>query len=212
MDEVLPGILHWTTFHEGIGSPVHSHMHVASGAIFDPRLPEGGVEALSAAGMPSVVLLSNRHHLRHAAQVADAYGIPIRCHEAGLHEFTGEDAPHVEGFAFGDEVAPGVTALELGALTPEDTVFRMDAGDTHRGLLLFADGLVRMDGELAFVPDRLMGDDPEAVKQGLLANLARLVERDDFDALLFAHGEPLAAGGHEALERFVAAGGASADF
>jgi hypothetical protein len=107
----------------------------------------------------------------------------------------------VQGFALGDEVADGVTALELGVLTPEDTVFHIDAGP---GALLFADGLIRSDGELAFVPDSLMGDDPEGVKAGLRERLAALAARDDFDVLLFAHGEPLRSGGQAALQAFLA--------
>ena len=88
----------------------------------------------------------------------------------------------------------------MGALTPEDTVFRLSAGP---GALLFADGLVRpADGELAFVSDWLMGDDPEGVKRGLVASLRRLLD-EDFDALLFAHGEPMASGGRDALRAFV---------
>jgi hypothetical protein len=201
MDTVVDGILHWATYHEGIGQTVHSHLHVGSGAIFDPRLPEGGVDALSAATIPSVVLLSNRHHLRHAAALAEAYGIGIRCHEAGLHEFSGDDAPAVAGFAFGDEVAEGVTALELGVLCPEETVFHIAAGP---GALLFADGLMRADGELTFVPDGLLGDDPDAVKRGLRERLAVLAARDDYDVLLFAHGEPVREGGRAALEAFLA--------
>ncbi|MCW3040008.1 MAG: hypothetical protein JWM31_1913 [Solirubrobacterales bacterium] len=200
MDEVIDGVLHWATYHEGIGQTVHSHMHLASGAIFDPLLPEGGAEALGAAGLPSVVLLSNRHHLRHAAVLAETYGIPIRCHEAGLHAFTGAGAPDVEAFAFGDEVAPGVRATGLGALTPEETVFRIDAGP---GALLFADGLIRRDGELMFVPDQLLGEDPETVKRELRSGLTRLLGGDQFDTLLFAHGEPLRAGGRQALEAFL---------
>jgi glyoxylase-like metal-dependent hydrolase (beta-lactamase superfamily II) len=200
MDEVIDGVLHWATFHEGIGQTVHSHLHVPSGAVFDPRLPEGGVEALSAAALPGDVLLSNRHHLRHAQALAEAYGSVIRCHEAGLHAFAGDDQPDVQGFAFGDEVVPGVTALELGALTPEDTVFHLGVGP---GALLFADGLIRQDGELMFVPDSLMGEDPEGVKRGLRARLAELAERDDFDVLLFAHGEPVRTGGREELRTFL---------
>jgi len=200
MNEVLPGVLHWSAHHDGIDQTVHSHVHLRSGAIFDPLLPPGtDPEALAQATVPSVVLLSNRHHLRDAERLAEAFGCPIRAHEAGMHEFTG--GPDVEPFRYGDEVADGVLALELGALTPEDTVFHLDAGP---GALLFADGLIRQDGELAFVPDGLMGDDPEEVKAGLRARLAELAERDDYDALLFAHGEPLAAGGREALRRFVA--------
>ncbi len=200
MDNVTDELLHWATFHDGIQQTVHSHLHIPSGAVFDPLLPEGGVEALAAAALPGDVLLSNRHHLRHAAQLAEAYGSTIRCHEAGLHAFTGPDSPDVEGFAFGEEVVPGVLALELGVLTPEDTVFRIQTGP---GALLFADGLIRQDGELCFVPDFLMGDDPEGVKAGLRERLATLAQRDDFDILLFAHGEPVREGGRDALQRFL---------
>ena len=192
-------MLHWTTHHERIGQPVHSHFAVESGALIDPRVPEGGVEEVARYGRPDRILLSNRHHLRHSERFAEAFSCPIHCHEAGLHEFG--DGPDVHGFRFGEEVAPGIRALEMGALTPEDTVFHLAAGP---GALLFADGLIRgPDGELTFVPDWLMGDDPEGVKQGLLRSVRRLLD-EDFDALLFAHGEPMASGGHGALEEFVA--------
>jgi hypothetical protein len=198
MHEVLPGVLHWTTHHEGIGAQVHSHFAVEAAALIDPRLPDGGVDEIARYGRPDRILLSNRHHLRHSEELAAAFGCPIRCHEAGLHEFG--DGPEVQPFRFGDEVAPGITALEMGALTPEDTVFRLDAAP---GALLFADGLIRGDdGALAFVPDWLMGDDPEAVKRGLHESLRRLLD-EDFDALLFAHGEPMPEGGHDALRAFM---------
>src|SRR3954454_15532822 len=186
MDEVLPGVLHWTTFHEGIGSPVHSHFFVEGAALFDPRVPEEGIEEVARHGRPDAVLLSNRHHLRHAQEFAAAFGCPIKAHRHGLHEFA--DGPEVQPFDFGDEVAPGVCALEVGALTPEDTAFHLAAG---HGVLLFADAPARNgDAELYFVPGALMGDDPDDVRRGLTAALERLLERD-FDALLFAHGAPV---------------------
>lgn len=202
MNEVLPGVLHWTTFHEGIGQPVHSHFYVEGGVLFDPRVPEdGGMDELARHGRPELVVLSNRHHLRHSACFAERFDCRIKAHRAGLHEFDAADAPDVVPFDFGDEVAPGVTALEVGALTPEDTAFHVAAGP---GVLLFADGVIRgRDGELAYVPDSLMGDDPEAVREGLTAALRALLQRDDFDALLFAHGEPVAGGGRDLLAAFV---------
>ncbi|HEY6758191.1 MAG TPA: hypothetical protein VI318_01830 [Baekduia sp.] len=202
MNEVLPGVLHWTTFHEGIGQPVHSHFYVEGCALFDPRVPAEGMDDVARHGRPEVILLSNRHHLRDSVCFAERFDCPIKAHRAGLHEFTGRDEPDVLPFDFGDRVAPGVTALEVGALTPEDTAFHLAAGP---GALLFADALIRDgDGALVYVPGGLMGDDPPAVRAGLTAALRRLVERDDFDALLFAHGEPIAHGGHARLAAFVA--------
>jgi hypothetical protein len=200
MDEVLPGVLHWTTFHEGIGQPVHSHFYVDGAALFDPRVPAEGIEEVARHGRPETILLSNRHHLRHAERFAEAFGCPIKAQRSGLHEFSG-GGPDVHPFEFGDAVAPGVTALEVGALTPEDTAFRLAAG---HGVLLFADALIRNgDGTLSYVPDGLMGDDPEEVRHGLTAALRRLLDQD-FDALLFAHGDPVDAGGKAQLEAFVA--------
>ncbi|WP_445152056.1 hypothetical protein [Baekduia sp. Peel2402] len=201
MDETLPGVLHWTTFHEGIGQPVHSHFFVEGSALFDPRVPEhGGLEEIARHGRPEAILLSNRHHLRHAEAFAEHFDCPIRAHRSGLHEFA-DDGPDVQPFEYGDEVAPGVVALEVGVLTPEDTAFRIAAGS---GALLFADALIRdEDGELTYVPDGLMGDDADGVKDGLTAALERLLEQD-FDALLFAHGAPVASGGRDRLAAFVA--------
>jgi hypothetical protein len=197
MDEVLPGVLHWTTFHQGIGEPVHSHFYVEGGALFDPRVPEEGIEEVARHGRPEAILLSNRHHLRHAERFAEAFGCPIKSQRAGLHEFAG--GPDVRAFDFGDRVAPGVTALEVGALTPEDTAFHVATGP---GVLLFADAVIRDDGQLAYVPDGLMGDDPAGVRHGLTAALRGLLDQD-FDALLFAHGDPVSTGGKAMLEAFV---------
>ncbi|HXS42981.1 MAG TPA: hypothetical protein VN751_00030, partial [Solirubrobacteraceae bacterium] len=68
-----------------------------------------------------------------------------------------------------------------------------------------ADGLVSSRGAVGFVPDRLLGDDPEGVKAGLREAYRRLLDRD-FDDLLFAHGDPLVGGGKAALRDFVSKG------
>jgi hypothetical protein len=203
MDEIVPGILHWTTFHDGIGQTVHSHVHTPSGAVFDPRLPDGGsADALAHAVLPTVVLLSSRHHLRHSETIASAYEVPIRVSPPALDDLG--DEPGVETFAFGEEVAAGVTALELPALAPDEAVFHIDGPDGGVGALLFGDSLVHHDGALDYMPDSLMGDDPDAVKRGLTAGLQRILDdAGPFDALLFAHGPPIATGGREALAEFV---------
>jgi glyoxylase-like metal-dependent hydrolase (beta-lactamase superfamily II) len=199
MDEIAPGALHWTAFHERIRSDVSSYYLPAAGTLIDPMVPPDGIEAVAAHGRPERIVLTNRHHLRHSEQFVDAFGCTTLCHEAGLHEF--RDGPAVEGFRFGDELAPGIEALEVDAICPEETALHIAAGE---GMLAFADGIVRWgDGPLTFVPDGLLGEDPERVKTGLRRAYRRLLDRD-FDTLLFAHGPPVARDGRAVLERFLA--------
>ena len=56
---------------------------------------------------------------------------------------------------------------------------------------------------LGFVPDNLIGDEPEAVKDGLRDSYRRLLSLD-FDGLMCAHGDPMPSGAREALREFVA--------
>lgn len=198
MNEIIPGVWHWTTHHEGIRSEVSSYFVERAAALIDPMLPEEGVEAFRGRD-PEVILLTNRHHYRHSDQFTEAYGCRVLCHQAGLHEFEG--GPAVEGFAFGDDVANGVLALEVGALTPEETAFHIDSAP---GALSFGDAAMNVPGTgLSFVPDKYIGDDPEGVKDGLRESFRRLLAHD-FDALLLAHGDPIPSRGKAALLEFAA--------
>jgi hypothetical protein len=94
-----------------------------------------------------------------------------------------------------------VRAVDVGVLCPEETALHIAAGD---GFLAFADAIVRDDdGALAFVPDWLLGDDPEAIRAGLNDAFGRLLETEEFDGLLLAHGDPTPSGARAELERFV---------
>ncbi len=200
--EVLPGVHHWTAIHPRIRLPVDSYYIEPARVVLDPIVPREGLEWFEQREAPSQIVLTNRHHLRHSERYAEAFGCPIRCSDAGLHEF--ERGPKVEGFAFGAEVAPGITAHQLGAICPDDTALHIRIADG--GALAFADGLTHpRGGGLAFVPGFLMGDDPSAVRAGLCESLRRLLGLD-FDNLFFAHGEPLIGGGRVALREFVAGG------
>jgi hypothetical protein len=198
MDEILDGVWHWTGTHPNTGGEVSSYWARPAGAVIDALLPEEGLDAF-AEDPPERVLLSNRHHLRHGERFVERFGSVIECSKPGLHEFEG--GPPVEGFDFGEEVAPGIQALEVGAICPDEcALFLRDV----RGLAI-ADGICHYDGEMRFVSDSLLGDDPEGVKEGLRASYRGLLDRD-FDNLLFAHGDPLIGGGKEALARFAEAG------
>ena len=168
-----------------------------SGTAIDPLLPDEGIEWFDE-HRPERIVLSTRHHLRHSEKLVKRFGCPILCHESGLHEF--EDGLEVRGFSFGERVADDVVALEMDAISPDDTVLRIEAGG---GVLLFADSVVSYGG-LRFVPDHLIGEDPEGVKARIREKCRALLDQE-FDHLLFAHGAPLIGGGREALRAFATA-------
>lgn len=197
MEEILDGVHHWTAVHPNIGMEVNSYYVAPARTVIDPILPDGALEWFrEREESPDRVVLTNRHHLRDSERLRDEFECRILCHRAGLHEFS--DGPEVEGFAFGDELAPKIQALEVGAICEEETALHVDRGP---GALAIADGLINYGG-IRFVPDNLIGDNPEPVKEGLRRSYARLLDRR-FDALLFAHGEPIAEGGMDALKEFL---------
>ena len=180
---------------------VSSYYVEPAGVVIDPMVPEEGFSVFDGHETPRQALLTTRHHYRGCDEFRDRFGLTVVCHSDGLHEFEGTGR-EVEGWQDGDEVAPGVLAVGTDAISPDDTTLHIAHGG---GALAFADGLVRPPGgPLGFVPDSLIGDDPEGVKEALFAAYRGLLERDlEFDTLLFAHGEPLVGGGRKALKDFV---------
>ncbi|HME04899.1 MAG TPA: hypothetical protein VKG38_17895 [Solirubrobacteraceae bacterium] len=200
--EVLPGVHHWTAIHPKIRLPVDSFYIESARVVLDPMVPREGLEWFEGREPPNQIVLTNRHHLRESERYAETFDCPIRCSEPGLHEF--RRGPKVEGFAFGEELAPGITAHQLGAICPDDTALHIRTAGG--GALAFADGVTRpRGGGLSFVPEFLLGDDPTAVRARLREALHGLLDLD-FDNLLFAHGEPLVSGGKAALREFIAGG------
>jgi hypothetical protein len=202
LEEIGPGVYHWKAVHPRIKVEVSSYYVADSGTLIDPMVPPEGLQWFRGRSSPERIVLTNRHHYRQSDEIRAAFGCRVLCHQAGLHEFDG--GPEVEGFQFGDRLAPQITAHEVGVICPEESALHIELGD---GMLSFADGLIRHE-QLGFVSDRLLGDDPESIKSGLRASLRRLLDHA-FDALLFAHGAPLMSGANDALRRFVDGGPAS---
>jgi hypothetical protein len=188
MDDVIPGILHWKAKHPNIGADVSSYLLSGSGTALDPLLPEEGrPDGIERA------ILTVRHHIRSTPDL----GVPVFVHRSGLHEFEGSNLD-VHGYDAGDEIVPGVRVLPFGRICPDDAVLHIALGD---GALAFGDGLINY-GQLGHPPDRYIGDDPEAIKADIVDGLVPLLD-EDFDVLLFAHGDPVPSGGKALLRDFV---------
>ena len=209
MQEILPGLYHWTSIHPHLLIEVSSYWIEGSGVVIDPLIPADlGLEWFGDRPVPpSAVLLSNRHHYRHSGAFAARFGCTIHVNRAGLHEFTHGEA--LEAFDPGDRLPGDVVACEVGGICLDETALYLPS----EGAMAFADGLVsgapHTSRELGFVPDQLM-DDPERTKQELLAAFGRLLDRYAFEHLLLAHGGPVIGDGRMGLERFIASGGRTA--
>lgn len=200
MKEILPGVYHWKTFHQGIQAYVHSYYvnAVDPPVLIDPRVPSWGIEWFAARGAPQHAYLTNRHHYRHSDRFAERYGTQVWCHRAGLHEFTRGEK--VRGFTHGRALPGGVLALKVASLCAEETALYLPV---NGGILAVGDAIVRWKGRLGFVPDAYMGGDPQGVKRGLARAFSRILDERAFDHLLFAHGAPLIGGARSALVRFL---------
>ncbi len=199
MQEILPGLFHWTAVHPKIRMAVSSYWVEPAGVLLDPLLPAQGIEWFRGrTPLPQHVILTNRHHWRHSGAFQEAFGCAVWCNAEGMHEFTRGEP--VRPFRAGDPLPGGIESHPVGVLCPDETALRISVAE---GALAVADGVVRDGrGPLAFVPDPLLGEEPEAIKRGLRAAYARLLALE-FDHLLLAHGEPWIGGARQALRRFV---------
>jgi hypothetical protein len=193
MHEIAPGIRHWTAPHPKIGTEVSSYWLPELRVLLDPlAVPEEvvGVDA---------IVLSNRHHKRDAFEAAGRFGAPVRVPRIGLHAFD-EDEP-VEPYDFEEPFADGaLTAYQVTGYWPDDCALHIPAASA----LAIADTIVGYDG-IRFVPDNLMGDDPEAEKRDIKQTLGRLADELEFEHLLLAHGTPVPGEGRERLREFASA-------
>ncbi len=195
LQEILPGVFHWTTFHLPIRARVSSYYVRSARIVIDPKVPEEGLDVLP--DEPQQVVLTSGHHARDARQFCDAYGIPVRALPEAAQRLAG--TLDVQPFSEGEEVAPGVTAIHIGKLSEDEGALHLAVPG---GAIAFADALNHYGSVLAFFPDELLGEHPERIKAGLKDAFRGLPTRE-FDHLLFAHGDPLIGGGKTALREFV---------
>jgi hypothetical protein len=192
VQEIAPGIRHWTAKHPKHGLEVSSYWLPDLKVLLDPLAVPDEVEGVEE------IVLSNRHHRREAFEAGERFGVPVRVPRVGLHEFD-EDDP-VEPYDFDQPLAGGgITPYQVTELWPDDCVLHIPTVDA----LAVADTVMHYGDELALVPDQYMND-PEAESRGIREGLARLSDRLEFRHLLTAHGTPIIGDGRKRLREFAA--------
>jgi hypothetical protein len=193
VEELTPGIRHWSGRHPNIGWEVSSYWLPGLKVLLDPLQVPDEVDAVDE------IILSNRHHRRSAFEARERFDAVLRVPRTGLQDYSPDDP--VEPYEYGEPLAGGaITAYLVTELWPDDGVLHIPSLEA----LEIADTVLHYGEELSLVPDNLMGDDPEADRAGILAGLSRLSEELSFKHLLFAHGTPIANEGHERLRELLA--------
>jgi hypothetical protein len=204
MEQLTDGIWHWTAFRESIAQEVSSYWIEPAAIVLDPMVPpDVGLGWWDGRDMhPQQVVLTSGLHWRQSDEFVERWSIPVRAPWPARERYDREGLDRqFEKYEWHDEVAPGVTAIEIDALCPDEAALHI-AHDG--GAVALADALIRARGgaPLAFVPDSLMGAHPQRVKDELRDRFRGLLTRD-WDTLLLAHGEPIVRHGQTALRDFV---------
>jgi hypothetical protein len=190
VDEIAPGLWHWTAQRETIGKEVSSYYLSDARVWIDPMLPPERPDWFR----PQHAILTCRHHSRDAWKLDCTVWVV----EQGAHELEGRG--EFRTYAWGEELPGGIVACEVDALSPDETALHIPV---HSALAI-GDGVVRWEGVegLTFVPDFLM-DDPEETRAKLRAAYRRLLDELEFDHLLLAHGAPVVATARAELQSLV---------
>ena len=193
MQEITPGIRHWSAVHPKIGWVVSSYWLPGLRVLLDPlEVPEEVDDV-------DEIVLSNRHHRRSAFEARERFGAVVRVPRSGLHEFSENDP--VEPYDFGEPLAGGaITAYQVTELWPDDGALHIPSLDA----LAIADTVLNESDRLQFMPD-VCFDEAAAEQRSIQEGLGRLAEELEFTHLLLAHGAPLVGDGRERLREFAGA-------
>src|SRR5258708_20511466 len=116
MQEISPGLWHWTSPHDRIGAEVSSYYLETERVAIDPMLPSEVLEWFEQRGGPEHILLTNRHHDRHSWRLRDAFGSTVHCIRNGVYELHGRGP--VEPVHFRDELPRGAVRFQGHPIFP----------------------------------------------------------------------------------------------
>ena len=111
MEEIAPGVWHWTAFRETIGNEVSSYYLAEERVALDPMLPPERPEWFR----PEHAILTTRHHDRDAWKLGSTVWVVAQ----GAHEFEGRG--EFRTYEWGDDLPGGLHAYEVGSLSPDDS-------------------------------------------------------------------------------------------
>jgi glyoxylase-like metal-dependent hydrolase (beta-lactamase superfamily II) len=207
--QLAEGLWRWTArhpeWHPGeFGSEVVSFALRAGDEtiLIDPLLPPDPGPALGLIerelGDRLAILISVPYHVRSSREIRDRFRGEVETtiwgHPACRKRLA--DGAGFHAFEPGDALPGGVSAHRIGKPRRHETPLLLPS---HRALV-FGDAVAEVDGELRVWSDRRVDADVSRFyHERFNPTLEALLELD-FDTVLVTHGQPVLAGGREALE------------
>jgi glyoxylase-like metal-dependent hydrolase (beta-lactamase superfamily II) len=191
VEEILPGLFHWTLEDDRIHSRTHSYaISSEEGTVLIDPLP---LEAAALTSLKNVkaICLTGRFHQRSAWRYQKQFGVPV---------YAPTGAKNLEGtqdhwYSDGDELPGGLTAVHAPGPTDVHYVFLYDH---PRGQVLFLADLLSRRAEndyFTFVP-RTYQDYPDQTRE----TVRFLMENYNIEILCPNHGFPVLHDGKAALK------------
>lgn len=178
-----PDLFGWSVFNEDRNIDFHSVVWVRAegNVVIDPLPLSDHDEAhLKSLGDVAWIVVTNSDHVRVSQRLAETTGAQLMGPAKEADNFPVECTRWLTD---GDEVVPGMTALELeGSKTPGELAILVE------GTTLITGDLIRAHegGALCLLPDKKLSDKDKAI-----ASLRRLVLLPELEALLPGDGWPV---------------------
>jgi len=193
MEEVVPGILHWSVANPNIGgdtSSAHAVRTDAGASVLIDPVPLAD-EALESLAPVHAIVLTAATHQRSAWRYRKRFEAPVHL-PRGSRETDEEPDEH---YGAGDVLPSGLEAVHVPG--PEEPHFALLL--RKQPAVLFCPDLVMVeDGDLVFVPGEYH-EDPNETRR----SVERLLELP-FDVLCLDHGPPFLDDPKESLRQLLA--------
>ncbi|MEM1157952.1 MAG: hypothetical protein AAF649_10005 [Verrucomicrobiota bacterium] len=180
--KVATGVVTWSVYSKECKTDCFGHAtsHQGNLVLIDPILPDSLEiwNQIMRLGTPSLILLTNGNHERHARKVAQEYSLPLG---AGI-EAVSELSQKPEIILDGQVKMQGLRPVLCPGAGPGETALYSEATKT----LILGDSIINLpETGLQILPDKYCSN-PVQLRQSL-ASLLNL----NFDQLIMAHGIPL---------------------
>jgi len=195
MRELVDGIFTWPWFSERHGYDFNGYLvrHPAGNVCIDPVQPdEASLEAITRAGVASVVL-TNRNHVRQANLIRSRTGARVAIHAADA-AYARDQGAIIDGTLDDERIGP-FSVVPMPGKSPGEIALHWP----ERRILVLGDAAVgNPPGSLSLLPEKVI-DDLARLRQSL-----RDVASLNPDIVLVGDGHPILSSGGAALRALVA--------